>query len=109
MSLPPPTPIPTSYTPKASITHLPTASDISTIFSTLDRDGGPILTDFISQDQLSQLNNDVATCRKAQESDGKIHTGIPSIPTETILVNGLVGKSTTAASSAQPTPSSQHC
>jgi ectoine hydroxylase-related dioxygenase (phytanoyl-CoA dioxygenase family) len=91
----PATPIPPTYRPSVHITSLPATSSIEEIISILDRDGGLILTDFVSKDQLAQIDTELDPYVKADNND---MSGFNIIPQETKIINGLVGKSPTVAS-----------
>lgn len=89
------TSVDSSYTPKTSITHLPSDASVNEIIEVLDRDGGLIIDNFVSQAQLDQIKADVA---HYHESEATKNSAISIVPTETILTPGLVGKSDTIAS-----------
>lgn len=90
-----PEPIDPSYKPKASITYLPATSPIEDILEVIERDGGVILTNFATPEEVAALDDDVSSYTNAASTNGT--SGIPIIPKETTVVPGLVGKSPTAA------------
>lgn len=89
-----PRPIPLSLTPSVSIAELPATCSVDEIIYILDRDGGVILTDFTSSAQLEKMDADVIP--SLQSKTGAVE-GFSIVPQETVIVNGLVGKSSTAA------------
>lgn len=90
-----PDPIDASYKPSASITRLPADAPIDSILDVIERDGGLILTNFASAEQLAAIDDDVSKHAESARSQGT--SGIPIIPKETLVVPGLVGKSDTVA------------
>ncbi|KAF1992253.1 hypothetical protein K402DRAFT_366325 [Aulographum hederae CBS 113979] len=92
---PPPSPIDPAYHPKSAIASLDANSPIEKILEILDRDGGVILTNLVTEGQLNAMDRDVAACRKKNPVSNS--SGIPIIPKETFSIGGLVGKSQTAA------------
>lgn len=91
----PAVPISSTYKPSVHITSLPATSSIEDIITILDRDGGLILTDFVSKTQLSQIDTELDPYIKDDEND---MSGFNIIPQETKVINGLVGKSPSIAS-----------
>lgn len=91
---PQPVPIDPAYKPDVEITRLPANSPIEKILNVLDRDGGLILENLVNQDELDRIAKEI---EEAKEDDEKPHTGFPTIPSETHLVSGLVGRSKTMA------------
>lgn len=81
-----------SYIPTVSVTALPAVSPIGEILAVLDRDGGVILTNFISSDELIAIKTETADHEKINTD----HVNA-NIPAQTHLVGGLVGKSPTIA------------
>jgi len=92
---PPPPPIDPAYTPDVAITKLPANAPIDTILEVLNRDGGLILENLASQDEMDSITKEME--ESANEVDGLPHTAFPQIPKETRLVGGLVGRSKTVA------------
>ncbi|PVH86161.1 phytanoyl-CoA dioxygenase [Cadophora sp. DSE1049] len=88
----PPSPIDPSFQPSTSITKLPVTTPIDTIISTLDRDGGLILTDLLSPSEISQIATDTAPYTGHNATP---HSGIAIVPQETQLIGGLIAKSPT--------------
>lgn len=102
LPLPVPAPINPSYQPKTSISTIPASTPIGYILPILERDGGVILKDLVSQDELTSINEEL----KEWSSKPRRHLGskektegaaFPTIPAQTFLVPGLVGKSKTVA------------
>lgn len=99
--LPTPPPIDPSYQPKTAITTVPATYPIEYILSILERDGGVIFKDLVSPDELAAIDDEL----NPWSSKPRRHLGnkkvngdaFPSIPAQTVLVPGLVGKSKTVA------------
>ncbi|ETI24710.1 hypothetical protein G647_04079 [Cladophialophora carrionii CBS 160.54] len=91
----PPTPIDPSYQPSASIVRIPASSPIEDILAIIERDGGVILTDFATPEDLAAIDRDVEAHRTQTRSTDK--GALKLIPKETLAVPGLVGKSPTIA------------
>ncbi|KAH7054388.1 hypothetical protein B0J12DRAFT_451851 [Macrophomina phaseolina] len=90
-----PPPIDSSYMPTSSITQLPADAPIEEILSIIERDGGVILTDFASAEELAAIDADVEVHKQnAPTTEG---SALGLIPKETLVVPGLVGKSPTVA------------
>ena len=90
-----PKPIDSTYQPQISIQKLPANAHIQDILRVIERDGGIILTDFTSSEQLDAIDADVELQRaKAPTTEG---SALSIIPKETLAVPGLVGKSDTIA------------
>ncbi|RAL12601.1 phytanoyl-CoA dioxygenase family protein [Aspergillus homomorphus CBS 101889] len=99
LPLPIPPPIDPSYTPTTSVTTLPASTPIEYILAVLERDGGVILKDLATAEELAAI----ATETKAWSTPRR-HLDTPAqgdafytIPPQTTLIPGLVGKSATAA------------
>ncbi|EEA27087.1 hypothetical protein TMatcc_004638 [Talaromyces marneffei ATCC 18224] len=90
-----PEPLDSSYVPEVSITKLPATAPIEKILAILDRDGGIILEDFATAEELQNIEAEIKESER--EDNGKPHTGLPIIPSETRVVPGLVGRSKTVA------------
>jgi len=88
----PPSPIDPSFQPTVSITKLPITTPIETIISTLDRDGGLILTDLLTPSEIAQIATDTAPYTG---NNATPHSGIAIVPQETQLIGGLIAKSPT--------------
>jgi ectoine hydroxylase-related dioxygenase (phytanoyl-CoA dioxygenase family) len=89
----PPLPIDPSYKPATSITKISVAAPLEDILGILERDGGVILTEFATSEELSAIDEDV----KAHEGDTRSteKSALHIIPKETLSIAGLVGKSPT--------------
>jgi len=81
----PPVPVQVLYKPSVQIAKLPASASIEQAIEILDRDGGLILTDFATPEQLGQIECDTAPHREADK------------PSRTTIVWGMVGKSATMA------------
>lgn len=95
----PPAPIDASYVPSTSIKTVPADSPIEEILSIIEQDGGVILTDFATRDQLALIEDDVEAYRALTRTTEK--TALAIIPKETLAIPGLVGKSSTIATLCQ--------
>ncbi|OJD30290.1 phytanoyl-dioxygenase [Diplodia corticola] len=92
---PPPRPISPSHKPPATIASVPADAPLSTLLDILDRDGGVILTDLVSAEDLAAIDADVEHHRsQAPPTEG---SALHIIPKETLAIPGLVGKSPTVA------------
>lgn len=91
----PPEPIDPSYKPAKSITYLAANAPIEVILSIIERDGGVILTNFASQQDIAAIDLDVEAHSKQTKTTEKSAMSI--VPKETLAVPGLVGKSPTVA------------
>jgi len=86
---------PLTHEPNAAIKKLPADSPIEDILSVIEADGGIILTDLVSSEQLAAIDADVEFQKeKAPSTEG---SALSIIPKETLAVPGLVGKSDTVA------------
>jgi ectoine hydroxylase-related dioxygenase (phytanoyl-CoA dioxygenase family) len=95
MASAPPTPFVLSHEPTASITRLPADTPIENVLAVIERDGGIILTDLVSSDQLAAIDADIEVQKElAPTTEG---SALSIIPKETLAVPGLVGKSDTVA------------
>jgi ectoine hydroxylase-related dioxygenase (phytanoyl-CoA dioxygenase family) len=95
----PPAPIDASYKPKASVTTLPATAPIAEILSVLERDGGVILKDLVSSQQLQSIDSELQPWKQLKRKDpGSGRDAFVTIPQSTVLIPGLVGKSATVAS-----------
>jgi ectoine hydroxylase-related dioxygenase (phytanoyl-CoA dioxygenase family) len=90
-----PEPIERTHKPAATITYLPASAPIEDILKTIERDGGVILTNFATTEQIDAIDQEVSGYVEAARLRGA--SGIPIIPKETTVVPGLVGKSPTVA------------
>lgn len=92
---PSPLPIDPGYKPDVAIAKIPANAPIERILEVLDRDGGVILENLASPEDLENIAKELEESRRA--GDEQPHAGFPNIPSETRLVAGLVGKSKTMA------------
>ncbi|OBT81565.1 hypothetical protein VE02_10076 [Pseudogymnoascus sp. 03VT05] len=97
-----PIPINTSYQPKTSVTKAPANAPIGHILAIIERDGGIILEDLISRDELTSIAEDLKPWSGKQRRQAEKQSTVGSdafhtIPRKTIVVPGLVGKSDTVA------------
>lgn len=100
LPLPVPPPIDPSYRPKATVTTVPASTPVEYILAIIERDGGVILKDLVSQDELAAIDEELKPwSSKPRRHVGKAVNGdaFHIIPPQTVLVPGLVGKSKTVA------------
>ncbi|PWY87661.1 phytanoyl-CoA dioxygenase [Aspergillus heteromorphus CBS 117.55] len=107
--LPIPSPIPPSYQPQTTIQTLPLTTPLENILATLSRDGGLIIKDFIPQTDLASITTELqpwstlpshrytTTTTTTTDPPSHPHDAFPTIPAQTTLIPGLVGKSSTIA------------
>ncbi|KAH8652116.1 hypothetical protein BX600DRAFT_417606 [Xylariales sp. PMI_506] len=86
-------PLDPSYKPSVHIAELPSTASVDEIIAVIDRDGGVILTDFVSSRQLTEIDQET----QPYIQDFEANEGYSIIPKETVVLNGLVGKSPTIA------------
>ncbi|KFY82781.1 hypothetical protein V498_08456, partial [Pseudogymnoascus sp. VKM F-4517 (FW-2822)] len=87
-------PIDASYQPVRAITKIPATSSLDEILAHLERDGGVILTDFVSLETMNRINDELEPYVKPiAETDGYDDF----IGRKTLVIPGLVGKSDTIA------------
>lgn len=91
----PPKPFDPSYKPATSITKLSATAQLEDILAILERDGGVILTNLVSPEDLAAIDADVETHRPMARTTEKSAMAI--VPKETLSIAGLVGKSPTIA------------
>jgi ectoine hydroxylase-related dioxygenase (phytanoyl-CoA dioxygenase family) len=89
----PPQPIDTLYEPSTSIKSLPANASIDEILEILESDGGVILTNLVSLEQLNNVEQEIMVHRKSAPSTE--NSALNIIPKETLVIPGLVGKSRT--------------
>ncbi|KAF4313638.1 hypothetical protein GTA08_BOTSDO01306 [Botryosphaeria dothidea] len=90
-----PPPIDPSYKPTGHVTSIPATAPLEEILGVIERDGGVILTNLVSPEELAAIDADVETHRKdTRSTEGG---ALSIIPKETLAVPGLVGKSPTIA------------
>ncbi|KAL8874027.1 MAG: hypothetical protein Q9174_000593 [Haloplaca sp. 1 TL-2023] len=91
------------YNPSTRIAELPANAPIADILSMLNRDGGIILTNLVSTEQLISIEKELEPhIRKDNTQDESFFKGL--VPQETLLIGGLVGKSPTLASICEKQP-----
>ena len=96
-------PIDASYQPSRAITKIPATSSLEEILAHLERDGGVILTDFVSLEELDKIDEELEPYTKPTGDHAGIkpigdHTGYDNlIGKKTLVIPGLVGKSDTIA------------
>jgi ectoine hydroxylase-related dioxygenase (phytanoyl-CoA dioxygenase family) len=87
-------PIDASYQPSKAVTKIPATSSLDEILAHLERDGGVILTDFVSQETMDKVDEELEPYNKPiAETDGYDNF----IGRKTLVIPGLVGKSDTIA------------
>ncbi|KAH7143518.1 hypothetical protein EDB81DRAFT_947597 [Dactylonectria macrodidyma] len=90
-----PQPIDPSFRPTTSVASVPADAPIEEILAILERDGGVILTNFVTLEDLDAIDVDVKAHKKNVKSTE--NSALHIIPKETLAVPGLVGKSPTVA------------
>ncbi|KAL8960885.1 MAG: hypothetical protein Q9183_005389, partial [Haloplaca sp. 2 TL-2023] len=87
---------PSDYKPSTRIAELSASASIEEILSVIDRDGGVIINNLVSSDELGAIESELekSTKGKRDEDEGFFKDLVPQ---ETILIGGLVGKSDTLA------------
>ncbi|KAH8812566.1 phytanoyl-CoA dioxygenase [Xylogone sp. PMI_703] len=103
LPIPDPEPIDPSYKPKTSITTVPANAPIDYILAIIERDGGVILKDLVTSDELATVEEELKPWSGKQRQHAVNGDGVNGkavngdaffiIPSQTILVPGLVGKS----------------
>lgn len=87
-------PFPQDYKPSSHISELPANTPIEEILSIIDRDGGLILKNLVSLEELHSIEKELAPYTQPfQLEDSGFFKGL--VPQETLLIGGLVGKSPT--------------
>ncbi|PYH34570.1 phytanoyl-CoA dioxygenase family protein [Aspergillus neoniger CBS 115656] len=107
LPLPTPPPIPATYTPKSSLRTIPSTTPIEYILAILSRDGGVIISDFIPKEDLTAIDTELTpwtststkkpTSTSTSTSTSTTNGAFTTIPSQTTLIPGLVGKSPTIA------------
>lgn len=97
-----PVPIDPSYQPKTSILKVPADAPIEHILAIIEHDGGVILEDLVSRDELTSIEEELKpwSDKQRRHADEKATVGshaFHTIPQQTTIVPGLVGKSDTVA------------
>lgn len=87
---------PADYKPSTHIAELPASAPIEQILSVIDRDGGVILNNLVSSEELESIEKEIEKYTKGDRDDDEgFFKGL--VPQETFLIGGLVGKSDTIA------------
>lgn len=87
---------PLNFRPSTHIAELPVSTPIEVILSTIDRDGGVILNDLVSAEELEMIEKEIEKYTKDDRNEDEgFFKGL--VPQETMLIGGLVGKSDTLA------------
>nr|AQV04235.1 SwnH2 [Slafractonia leguminicola] len=87
-------PIDASYQPSRTITKIPATSSLEEILAVLERDGGVILTDFVSLETLDKIDEELEPYTKPIANNDSYDNFIGK---KTLVIPGLVGKSDTVA------------
>lgn len=91
----PPRPIDPLYQPATCIEQVAATASYEEILRIIERDGGIILTDFATPEELAAIDEDVEAHRSEARSTEQ--SALHIIPKETLSISGLVGKSPTIA------------
>jgi ectoine hydroxylase-related dioxygenase (phytanoyl-CoA dioxygenase family) len=94
-----PPPIDPSYVPSVSLTKIPATAPIKDIVAILERDGGLILTDLVSSQDVAAVNDELEPY--IQKAKAETHAAYDLVPSQTVMVPGVVGKSPTMAKIAE--------
>ncbi|KAI2900923.1 hypothetical protein CBS63078_6899 [Aspergillus niger] len=99
LPLPIPAPIPQSYIPRSTLRTIPSTTPIEYILAILSRDGGVIISDFIPKEDLTSIDTELTPWTSAHKpaSTSATNGAFTTIPSQTTLIPGLVGKSPTIA------------
>ncbi|KAH8433306.1 phytanoyl-CoA dioxygenase family protein [Aspergillus melleus] len=103
LALPIASPIDPDYKPQCSLKTVPASTPIEYILAQLERDGGVILQDLVSPHDLATISTELEPWngRLARHpAEGEVSSSgdaFTTIPAQTTLVPGLVGKSPTVA------------
>ncbi|KAL8877350.1 MAG: hypothetical protein Q9198_004618 [Flavoplaca austrocitrina] len=85
---------PQDYKPSSHISELPANAQIEEILSVINRDGGVILNNLVSREELKAIEDELAPyTQTSKPEDSGFFKGL--VPQETLLIGGLVGKSPT--------------
>jgi len=87
-------PIDASYQPSRAITKIPATSSMEEILAVLERDGGVVLTDFVSLETLDKIDEELKPYTMPIANNDSYDNFIGK---KTLVVPGLVGKSDTIA------------
>ncbi|KAI1880473.1 hypothetical protein JX265_002094 [Neoarthrinium moseri] len=94
-----PPPIDPSYVPSVSLTRVHATTSIEDLIAVLERDGALILTDVVSSQDISAINDELEPY--IQKAQAETHAAYDLIPRQTVMVPGVVGKSPTMARIAE--------
>ena len=94
-----PPPIDPSYIPSVSLTKVPATTPTEDIIAILERDGGLILTDLVSSQDIATVDDEVEPY--VQKAKAETHSAYDLVPGQTVMVPGVVGKSPTMAKIAE--------
>jgi swainsonine biosynthesis dioxygenase SwnH1/2 len=98
----PPIPLDPDYKPSVAIISLPADAPLSQIKDVIARDGGVILTNLVSHQDLADVEEEL---EEYQSNAPSTHDkALSIIPKETTVVPGLVGKSATMAKICSENP-----
>lgn len=99
--LPVPPPIDPSYKPKCALTTVPATTPIEYILAIIERDGGIILKDLVSTEEIATIEEELRPWNEKSSRQhlekSKSNDAFTIIPPQTNLIPGLVGKSDTVA------------
>ncbi|KAK5989563.1 Dioxygenase swnH2 [Cladobotryum mycophilum] len=87
-------PIDASYQPSRAVTKIPATSSLEEILAILERDGGVILTDFVSPETLDKVDEELEPYTKPPVDSDSYDNFIGK---KTLVIPGLIGKSDTLA------------
>ena len=87
-------PVDASYQPSRVITKIPATSSLEEVLAILERDGGVVLTDFVSPETLDKIDEELEPYTKPIVDNDSYNDFIGK---KTLVIPGLVGKSDTIA------------
>jgi swainsonine biosynthesis dioxygenase SwnH1/2 len=92
-------PLDPSFVPSVSLTKLPATSLTADIVAALDRDGGVILTNYVSKQDVNNIQEELRPYQTKDEAfkDAPVNAALEIVSSSTHLIHGLVGKSPTMA------------
>ena len=94
-----PPPIDPSYVPSVSLTKIPATAPTEDMIDILEREGGLILTDLVSDLDVAAVNDEIEPY--IQKAKAETHAAYDLVPSQTVMVPGVVGKSPTMAKIAE--------
>lgn len=94
-----PPPIDPSYVPSVSLTKIPATAPTEDIIAILERDGALILTDLVPSHDIAAVNDELEPY--IQKAKAETHAAYDLVPSQTVMVPGVVGKSPTMAKIAE--------